>query len=76
MQNELRSLIVEITGLKPDFDGSANLYTDLGVPSVKAMQLLMDLEEKFEVSVPDDDFIEATSLDTLVELIGRLRSSS
>jgi len=62
---QLRDLIVSSAGLPSNFDSKANLYLDLGVPSVKAMQLLLDLEDRFGVQIPDEQFVEATSLDSL-----------
>ena len=62
---QLRDLIITSAGLPPNFDSKANLYLDLGVPSVKAMQLLLDLEDRFGVQIPDEQFVEATSLDAL-----------
>lgn len=34
----------------------------LGVASVYALQLLAELEQAFGVSIPDEDFVEATSI--------------
>jgi len=68
----LRKLICESAGIPDDFDASSNLYLDIGIPSTKAIQLLMDIEERFSVSVPDEEFVDAVSLDALAQLIGRL----
>ena len=74
--NEVRSVVAEITGLPADVSGTADLYSELGVASIKAMQLLMELEERFGISIPDDQFIEATSVERLGEMIVRLKQSS
>jgi acyl carrier protein len=68
----LRDLICEHSTLPPDFDPTANLYLDLGLPSMKAMLLLAEIEDKFAVAVPDDDYVGAASLDDLAALVGRL----
>jgi acyl carrier protein len=70
----LRDLICEHSTLAPDFDATANLYLDLGLPSMKAMLLLAEIEDKFGVAVPDDDYVGAASLDDLAALVGRLVS--
>jgi len=72
IKEKLRTLVTEVGGLPPGFDSAANLYLDLGVPSMKAMQLLIELEERFGVSVPDEEFVDAVSLDALTALIQRL----
>jgi acyl carrier protein len=70
---ELRQLLIELASLPEGFDDQANLYSDLGMPSMKAMELLMVLEERYGVSVPDDEFIEATSLDRLAGMLTGLK---
>ena len=70
LREELRQLLIDLASLPKDFDENADLYSDLGVPSIKAMELLMALEERYGVSVPDEEFIEATSL---VRMAGMMR---
>lgn len=55
--NTITDLIQEVTGVNvadPDQD-----FYDAGVTSVMALPLLMELEGRFEISVPDDQFIPA-----------------
>ncbi|MBV9158310.1 MAG: acyl carrier protein [Acidobacteriaceae bacterium] len=72
LNEELRSIVAGVGGISPDFDSKAHLYNDLGVPSVKALHLLLTLEERYGISIDDDEFVEATSLDSLRALIARL----
>jgi acyl carrier protein len=76
INEEARSVIAEITGLPTDISGNADLYSELGVASIKAIQLLIALEERFCISVPDDQFIEATTVERLTEMIARLKQSN
>jgi acyl carrier protein len=66
-------LLIELASLPEGFDEKADLYSDLGMASVKAMELLTKLEERYEVHVPDEKFIEATSLDRLTVMIHGLK---
>jgi acyl carrier protein len=75
IREDLRRMVSDIGEIPSDFDSSSNLYLDLGVPSVKAMQLLMELEDRYGVRVPDEEFVEATSLDSLVAVMERLVAS-
>jgi acyl carrier protein len=70
---ELRQLLTDLASLPEGFDEQANLYSDLGMQSMKAMELLMVLEERYGVRVPDDEFIEATSLDRLAGMLQGLK---
>jgi acyl carrier protein len=74
LKKDLRELLIELAALPEGFDEKADLYNELGVASMKAMQLLVELEERYQLSVPDEDFIQATSLQQLAEMIQRLKS--
>ena len=73
LKSELRQLLTVLASLPEGFDETADLYSDLGVASIKAMELLLVLEERYGVSVPDEDFIEATSLERLAVMMRGLK---
>ena len=58
----------KISGITPDDD----IY-EAGFSSINALQLLMELESALEVSIPDDEFINARSPRALHAVIGRLK---
>jgi acyl carrier protein len=70
----IRKIVFEISGIPENADARADLYLDLGMASVHALQLLTELEDRFGVQIPDDDFVEATSIEKLTALIQRLSS--
>jgi acyl carrier protein len=72
LESRIRGLIARVSGISPTVPGDADLYLDLGVASVHALELLTQLEQVFSIRIPDDDFVEATSIDRLVILVGRL----
>jgi acyl carrier protein len=74
LKGELRQLLTEVASLPEGFDDKADLYSQLGMASIKAMELLVVLEERYGVSVPDEEFIQATSLDRLAVMMWKLRS--
>lgn len=69
MEDKVRDVVAEITGLARDVPADANLYLDLGVASVHALNLLTELEARFGVSIPDDEFVEATTISSLAALM-------
>ena len=71
-ETRIREIVTAVAELPPDAPADANLYLDLGVASVHAMELLMELEDKFEVQVPDEEFVEATSIAQLTAMVDRL----
>jgi acyl carrier protein len=59
--------IRDVTGvsqLLPDQD-----FYDAGVTSVQSLPLLLELEERFHVTIPDDQFVAARSARRLSEMI-------
>ena len=72
IENKVRQIISQVTGLDPGVSGDANLYLDLGVASVHALQILAELEDQFGISVPDEEFVEATSIAQLASVIRSL----
>jgi acyl carrier protein len=59
--------IRDVTGVSqvlPDQD-----FYDAGVTSVQALPLLLELEERFQVTIPDDQFVAARSARRLSEII-------
>jgi acyl carrier protein len=74
LKSELRQLLTEVAALPAGFDEKADLYSDLGMASMKALEFLMALEEHYGVRVPDEQFIEATSLERLAEMMQKLKN--
>jgi hypothetical protein len=46
LRDELRQLLIGLVPLPDGFDGKANLYSELGMSSLKAIELLMTQEER------------------------------
>jgi acyl carrier protein len=62
------SRIGELTGLQPDQD----IY-EAGLISVNALPLLMELEDQFGVTIPDERYINARTPRALNDLVTSLR---
>jgi acyl carrier protein len=54
--------------IDPDED-----FYDAGVSSITALRLLMDLEDAFGISMPDDRFINARTPRALFEIVADLQ---
>lgn len=48
-------------------------FYEAGVTSLMTLQILMDLEDRFEVSIPDDRFINARTVKQLSQLVAELK---
>ena len=72
----IREILITISDRAIDADENADLYADLGLASVHAMSLLADLEERFGLLIPDDNFIEARSISQLTSMVDALTKQS
>jgi acyl carrier protein len=75
-ENDLSSVIdvlcrvSGLAGLEPDQD-----FYDAGMTSMQALPLLLEIEDQFQVSIPDDRFIASRTARKLTELISGLKDS-
>lgn len=76
LEEKVRAIVASVTGLSTNMAGEANLYLDLGVASVHALNLLTELETQFDIAIPDDEFVGATSIVTLTALIADLTQNA
>ena len=54
---------------------SAKSFEDLGADSLDMVEIIMSLEEKFNIEISDDDAEKFTSIDNAVDLIaGKVNS--
>lgn len=73
--SRVRGVVVKVAKLptaQAGFSPDADLFRELGVESTAALDLLLSLEEEFNVSIPDQRFGDARTLRALAALIGEL----
>ena len=73
LQQHVTELIANVTGrdveeLKPD----ANLWQDLGIDSIKAIEIAVAIEKKFNVRIPDDQIPQIVTIEQAVQVIQNL----
>jgi acyl carrier protein len=61
----------QIGTLTPDED-----FYDAGFTSLKSLELLLQLEAEWNVSIPDEAFIVSRTVRSLSELLARLKEGS
>lgn len=56
MENQVKEIIVEQLDVKlEDLEAAKSFTEDLGADSLAIVELVLALEEKFEVKIPDDE---------------------
>lgn len=58
----------KIAELRPEQD----MY-EAGVSSIDSLELLLELESTFDVSIPDDAFVQARTPEALLKMIQQLQ---
>ncbi len=71
LEKRMTGLIVEQLGVsKEEVSPSASFLDDLGADSLDIVELVMSMEEEFDVEIPDED---VDKLRTIGDAIGYLR---
>jgi acyl carrier protein len=73
-KDQIRTLIAQIGEIELDEIGDeTHLSKDLGFDSLRALELMTVLEEKFNLRIPDEQLIRFTSVNSLSDLVAELR---
>jgi len=74
IEKRLRGIIVALgNNVAEDFDPTAHVFRDLGIESTKALELLFEIEDQFEVALPDLEYNDCEHLNDLVALLTKLK---
>jgi acyl carrier protein len=68
----VRVIVRRVGGLTGEFGSAADVFRDLGLKSAATLDLLLSLEEEFSISISDEAFNDARSVDTIVALVDSL----
>lgn len=73
-QETIYALIETHTGVRVrDIKGSDDLFEDLDMDSLDLVELIMALEDKFDLEITDEDMEPVKTVDQLVTTITQLR---
>ena len=73
--NEVRSLIREHSDEGLDITEKSELVADLGIDSLGVMEVVADIEDKFDMTIADNELREvATMGDGVAAIEGRLKA--
>ncbi|MBI5508449.1 MAG: acyl carrier protein [Deltaproteobacteria bacterium] len=77
MHDELRAVIAEIGEIDDParITDDADLYADLGIDSMQALEIVLEMEKRFDLQVPEDALRDIRSLADAVRLVERLGSA-
>lgn len=70
MKEQLRTLLSATTGLPgSSITDDASLTRDLGLDSLDTVDLVLQMEDKFHVSIPDEDYPKLQTVGQICEYL-------
>ena len=70
VESKVKEIIVEQLGVdEGQVEGKASFVEDLGADSLDIVELVMALEEAFELSIPDEDTEKITTVQNAIDYI-------
>lgn len=71
---QVQEILIEQLGISAEeVVETAKLQDDLGVDSLGVMDIIMDIEDKFEITVPEEAVSEIVTVKDLVTKIEKLK---
>ena len=76
IQPLVRAIIARLARIDDDFRADADVFRELGLQSAAALDLLLQLEEEFEISISDDAFAVTRTLEQMTALVVTMRGQA
>jgi acyl carrier protein len=73
-EEEIKQLVGEIIEIPPEkIDPQADFFNDLGVDSLKAIEIVAAFEKKYRIIIPERDIPKVRNLSQIVEYTKNLK---
>lgn len=77
IEQEIRAIISDVSGFDAEeIMPEKNFFKDLGVDSIKAIEIAVAIEKKFKISVRDEDIPKIATVKDAVEIVSKLYGQS
>jgi acyl carrier protein len=77
VEQQVKAIVAEQLGVKQEqVTNDASFVDDLGADSLDTVELVMALEEEFEIEIPDEDAEKITTVHQAIEYINERRNKS
>jgi acyl carrier protein len=74
---EIKRLIANVTEREPDeIPNTAHYMDELGVDSLMAMEVMIAVDKKFKIDIPEEEFNKATNVDESVAMVEQWLAAS
>jgi acyl carrier protein len=73
----IRNLVAQLGEIEIDKVGDETHFSnDLGIDSLRALELMVALEDKFKIRIPEEQLDRFTTVSSLAELVIELKAQS
>lgn len=70
VEQEIKKIVSDYTGLSVNkIDCNMDIQTELGLDSFSVISVVCDIEDKFGIEVPDEDFNKLRTLNDVISYI-------
>jgi acyl carrier protein len=70
LEMELKELIADVSGKEVgEIKSEANLWEDLGIDSIKAIEITVAIEKKYKIRVKDEEVAQITTVAKAIEVV-------
>jgi acyl carrier protein len=73
MEQTLRQIVAKIAETAPDFDAGASFRDALNIDSVRALEVVFEIEKVFKISVPEERYAEVKNFNDLFGLVSSIK---
>jgi len=77
--NEIMQLLCDrlssLTSSEVTITSETNLISELSIDSIKLLNLIMEIEDTFDISIPINALADVQTVDELASLISRIKST-
>jgi len=72
IRDEVKRLIAEVTEREPEEITDTALFAEeLGVDSLMAMEVMVAVDKKYKINIPEDEFAKIKNVNDTVEVVKR-----
>ena len=70
LEQDLKQLIANVIGRQPqDLKSETNFWKDLGVDSIKAIEITVAIERRYKISVRDEQIPKITTVGEAIKVV-------
>jgi len=69
---EVKKLIASVTEREPEeVPDTASFTEELGIDSLMAMEIMVSMDKKFLIDIPEEEFVSATNVNEAIAMVLR-----